>query len=186
MARRRSYVSAFAQMQREAARAQAAQVRAQATAWREAERARAAYLRAQAAHEKERKRLYAESRAAEVAARNDDLEAEITALQDLLSLTFEVNDRISFSSLKKPAAVPPLQPAGHRLADRVLHQAGRRERHPGRRRLRDHADPRLHLPDLDGSRGERPEQGRDQQGLNGTPVMSVQYRTSSRRARGSG
>lgn len=107
MARRRSYVSTFAQIQREAARAQAAQVRAQAAARREAERARTAYLRAQAANEKERKRLYAESRTAEVAAKNDDLEAEIAALQGLLAATLKVNDRISFSSLKKPAAVPP-------------------------------------------------------------------------------
>ena len=107
MARRRSYVSAFAQMQREAARAQAAQARAQAAVRREADRARAAYLRAQAADERERKRLYTESRVAEVAARNDDLEAEITALQNLLALTLTVNDRISFSSLKKPATVPP-------------------------------------------------------------------------------
>ena len=107
MARRRSYMSTFAQMQREAARAQAAQVRAQTAARKEAERARTAYLRAQAADEKERKRLYAESRAAEVAAKNDDLEAEIAALQGLLAATFKVNDQISFSSLKKPAAVPP-------------------------------------------------------------------------------
>src|SRR5690242_19896789 len=107
MARRRSYMSTYAQRQREAARAQAAQVRAQTAARREAERARAAYLRAQAADEKERKRLYAESRAAEVAARNDDLEAEIAALQGLLAATLRVNDRISFQSLKKPAAVPP-------------------------------------------------------------------------------
>jgi restriction system protein len=107
MARRRSFASAIAQMQREAARAQAAQVRAQAAARREAERARAAYLRAQAADEKERKRLYAESRAAEVAAMNDDLEAEIAALQGLLAATFSVDDRISFPSLKKRAAIPP-------------------------------------------------------------------------------
>jgi restriction system protein len=107
MTRRRSYVSTFAQIQREAARTQAAQVRAQTATRREAERARAAYLRAQAADEKERKRLYAESRAAEVAARNDDLEAEIAALQGLLAATLRVNDQISFQSLKKPAAVPP-------------------------------------------------------------------------------
>ena len=87
MARRRSYMSTFAQMQREAARAQAAQLRAQAAARREAERARAAYLRARAADEKERKRLYAESRVAEVAAQNDDLEAEVEELQSLLELT---------------------------------------------------------------------------------------------------
>ena len=106
MARRRSFASAVAQMQREAARAQAAQVRAQTATRREAERAHAAYLRTQAADEKERKRLYAESRAAEVAAMNDDLEAEVVALQGLLAATLGVNDRISFSSLKKPAAVP--------------------------------------------------------------------------------
>lgn len=101
MARRRSYVSTLARMQREAARAQAAQVRAQAVARREAERARAAYLRAQAADERERKRLYAESRAADVAAMNDDLEADIAALQGLLGATLTVNDRITFTSLKK-------------------------------------------------------------------------------------
>jgi restriction system protein len=43
----------------------------------------------------------------EIAARNDDLEAEIVALQNLLAVTLKVDDRISFSSLKKPAAVPP-------------------------------------------------------------------------------
>jgi restriction system protein len=107
MARRHSYVSTLARMQREAARAQAAQVRAQTAARREAERARTAYLRAQAADEKERKRLYAESRAAEVAAKNDDLEAEIAALQDLLAVILKSSGQISFSSLKKPAAVPP-------------------------------------------------------------------------------
>jgi hypothetical protein len=87
MARRRSFASAVAQMQREAARAQAAQVRAQTAVRREAERAHAAYLRAQSADEKERKRLHAESRAAEVAALNDDLEAEVAALRGLLAAT---------------------------------------------------------------------------------------------------
>src|SRR5690242_3674787 len=106
MARRRSYMSTFAQMQREAARAQAAQVRAQTAARREAERARAAYQRAQAADERERKRLYAESRAADVAAKNDDLEAEISSLQELLAVTLKVDDRTSFAALKRPAAVP--------------------------------------------------------------------------------
>lgn len=107
MARRRSFASAIAQMQREHARAQAAQVRAQAAARREAERAQAAFLRAQAADEKEYKRLYAESRAAEVAAMNDDLDAEVAALHGLLTATLRVGDRISFSSLKAPAVVPP-------------------------------------------------------------------------------
>jgi restriction system protein len=38
---------------------------------------------------------------------NDDLEDEIAALQGLLAATFSVDDRISFSSLKKRAAIPP-------------------------------------------------------------------------------
>ena len=107
MARRRSYTSASVQRQRQAARANAAVLRAQATARREADRARAAYVRALAAEDKEQKRLYTESRAADVAAMNDDLEAEIAALQGLLDVTLSVDDRISFSSLKQPPSVPP-------------------------------------------------------------------------------
>ncbi len=81
MARRSSLLAGYAQRQREVARAQAAQVRAQAAARREAERAHAAFLRARAAEAKERKRLYAESRAAHVAAMNADLEAAVEALE---------------------------------------------------------------------------------------------------------
>ncbi len=107
MARRSSLFSGYAQMQREAARAQAAQVRAQAAARREAERARAAYLRARAAEEKERKRLYAESRMADVAAMNDDLDAAVKALEGLLAAALKADDLVSFSLLKKPASPPP-------------------------------------------------------------------------------
>ena len=107
MARRSSLFSGYAQMQREAARAQAAQVRAQATARREAERARNAYLRAVAAEEKERKRLYTESRTADVAAMNDDLEAVVKALEGLLAAALKAGDLVSFSSLKTPASPPP-------------------------------------------------------------------------------
>jgi restriction system protein len=106
MARRSSLFAGYAQTQREAARAQAAQVRAQAAARREAERARAAYLRAQAAEEKERKRLYAESRAADVAAMNDDLEAAVSTLQGLLAASLKAGDLVSFGSLKRPASPP--------------------------------------------------------------------------------
>jgi restriction system protein len=107
MARRSSLFSGYAQMQREAARAQAAQARAQAAARREAERARAAYLRAVAAEEKERKRLYAESRLADVAAMNDELEAAVKALEGLLAAVLKAGDLVSFSSLKTPASPPP-------------------------------------------------------------------------------
>lgn len=106
MARRSSLFSGFAQMQREAARAQAAQVRAQAAARREAERTHAAFIRARAADEKERKRLYAESRAASVAAMNDDLEASVSALDALLAVSLNSDHRLRFSSLKKPVTPP--------------------------------------------------------------------------------
>ena len=106
MGRRRSFVSAFAQMQREAARANAAQLRAQAAARKEADKAHAAYLRAHAADEKERKRLYADSRAAAVAAANSDLDAKVAALEGLLTIALRADSRISFSALKRPPAVP--------------------------------------------------------------------------------
>jgi restriction system protein len=93
-------------MQREAARAEAARVRAQAATRREAERARAAYLRAVASEEKERKRLYVESRIADIAAMNDDLEARIAALDGILAHTLRVDDRIEFASLKVKPTLP--------------------------------------------------------------------------------
>jgi len=107
MARRSSLFSGYAQMQREAARAQAAQVRAQAAARREAERARAAYLRAQAEEDKEGKRLYVESRTADAAAMNDDLEAAVSALDSLLATSLKAGELVSFSRLKKAASPPP-------------------------------------------------------------------------------
>ncbi|WP_204018430.1 restriction endonuclease [Sphaerimonospora thailandensis] len=96
-------------MQREAARAQAQQIRAQQAAVRNAERARAAYARAQAAEEKERKRLYQESRAADVAAMNEGLELRMQALATILQATLQVDDHIDFESLKRPATIPAWQ-----------------------------------------------------------------------------
>lgn len=106
MARRRSFVSAFAQMQREAARASAVQLRAEAAARKEADRAHAAYVAARAADEKERKRLYAESRAAAVAAANSDLDAKVAALESLLADALRAGGPIHFSALKRPPAIP--------------------------------------------------------------------------------
>jgi restriction system protein len=106
VARRRSLVSAFAEMQREASRAQAARLRADAAARKAADRAHTAYLRAQAANEKERKRLYAESRAASVSAMNGDLEAKITELEELLAASLQVDCRIRFSALKEQPRIP--------------------------------------------------------------------------------
>ena len=117
MARHSSLFSGYAQMQRDAARAQAAQVRAQAAAQREAARAWAAYTRSQAAEEKERKRLYVESRVAEVAAKNDNLEATVEALQGLLAASLRAGDLVNFSSLKQPAAKPPWKHANLERAE---------------------------------------------------------------------
>jgi restriction system protein len=117
MARHRSFYSAYTQIQREAARSQAAQVRAQAAVQREATRAYAAYTRAQAADEKERKRLYVESRVAEVAAKNADLEATVEALQGLLAASLQAGELLNFSMLKKPAAKPPWKHAHLKQAE---------------------------------------------------------------------
>lgn len=110
MARRRGLVSTLAQIQREAERAHAAQIRAQAAAQREAHRAHAAYLRASTAEAKERQRLYVEDRMAEVAAMNDDLAARDEALAGLLAATLEVDDYLDFDKLKQRPEVPPFQP----------------------------------------------------------------------------
>jgi len=112
MARRRSVVSAFAQMQRDAARANAAQMRAETAARREADRAHAAFVRAAAADERERKRLYAESRSAAVAASNAELDATVQALGEVLTSSLGRDCRLSFASLKQPAA-PPAWQHGH-------------------------------------------------------------------------
>jgi len=109
MARRRSFASSIAQYQREVARAQAAQVRAHATAEREMHRAESARLRAAAAYDKEQKRLYVESRTAEAAAMNADLEAQIAALEGVLATTLDIDDKIDFASLKIAPALPAWQ-----------------------------------------------------------------------------
>src|SRR3954453_20061072 len=101
----RSVLSTVARIQRDMNRAQATRVRTQnsavrqaerghAAAVREAERARRAYERAQIADEKERARLYAESRAADVAANNEALEQRIAELSALLAAGLEVDSYV--------------------------------------------------------------------------------------------
>jgi restriction system protein len=116
----RSVLSAIAQAQRNAARAQAARARANAQAQRQAERSRAtaareaartqaAYARAARADAKERARLYAEARTAEVAANNEELEQQVADLQSLLSASLQVDDFIDLDSLKQAAQIPVWQ-----------------------------------------------------------------------------
>ncbi len=109
MARRRSFTAALAQEQREAARAHAAQVRAEERAVRENERYRRTQLRLQAADGRDRKRLYAESRAAEVAEMNAELEATVEALQSLLQHTLTIDDYLDLAELKQTTVLPAWQ-----------------------------------------------------------------------------
>lgn len=111
VARRQSATSAMLRYQRERERAFAAQQRAIAKAQRDAERARVAQARASAAEQREMKRLYVESRVAEVAAMNEDLDARLDALATLLAATLGVDDFLDFESLKEHPALPPRQPS---------------------------------------------------------------------------
>ncbi|TDC79299.1 restriction endonuclease [Actinomadura sp. 7K507] len=108
-------MAAVAQMQREAERAEAARRRADASAHREAARAQAAYERARAADEKERKRLYSESRAAEVAAMNEDLAQRLEELDSILVSGLLTDTRFDLDRLKEKPDVAPFNPgpAGH-------------------------------------------------------------------------
>jgi restriction system protein len=110
MARRRGFAATLAQIQREAIRAQQAQLRAQAQAQRNAERARREYERAAAADERERKGLYFEARAAKVEAMNERLEQDVGELQHLLLSTLEVDDYLDFESLKRRATIEEFDP----------------------------------------------------------------------------
>src|SRR5689334_2132765 len=104
MARRRGLVATLAQIQREAARADAARRRAETTSRRQAEQARLRYARAAAADERERKRLYAESRAADVEAMNADLTDTLTALDGVLAATLDVDNYFDLDQLHRPVA----------------------------------------------------------------------------------
>jgi restriction system protein len=110
MGRRSGFVASLAQVQRELARVQAAQIRAENAKRRQAEQASRAYMRSVAADERERKRLYAEERSAEVASLNDQIEASLQELGGLLTATLSVDDYLDFEALKRPESFPPFDP----------------------------------------------------------------------------
>src|SRR5438270_8224270 len=101
MARRSSFVAAIVRAQREAQRRQVAQRRAESQAAREAERAQKAFARAQKESERERARLYAESRAAETALKNQQLEEQISDLNGLLAQSLGVDNYFELDKLKQ-------------------------------------------------------------------------------------
>ncbi len=126
----RSVLSTAARIQRDVNSAQAANARTQntairqaerahAAAVREAERARRAYERVQVADARERARLYAESRAADVAADNQALEAQIEKLSTLLEAGLEDDGYIDLEALKRPPLLPRWQQGALEQSEQV-------------------------------------------------------------------
>ncbi|GAB3652815.1 restriction endonuclease [Actinocorallia lasiicapitis] len=103
-------MAAIAQTQRETERAEAARRHSEAAAQREAAQAQAASLWAAAATEKERKRLYAEARAAEVAALNATLAQRLTELDELLVSGLGRNTAVDVNGMKERRAHLPFEP----------------------------------------------------------------------------
>lgn len=108
--RNRGFTAALIQVQRQAEREARARAAAERRAAVEAERARKAYERARIADEKERARLYAEARVAEVAALNEQLEADAAALERILPDTLDVDDFLDFEALKEVVPRPTFDP----------------------------------------------------------------------------
>jgi restriction system protein len=106
-ARRSSLFSGYAQPQREAARAPAARVRAEADARREAERARLAYLFPEWATKQQKRPPYSGKSVTEL---NADLEATVKDLEGILAAALKAGALVSFSSLKKPMSPPVWRP----------------------------------------------------------------------------
>lgn len=110
MARRRGFVSALNQYQRQVQQQEVARLRAQRQSEREAERAQRAFEQAKAADERERKRLYVEARAARVAADNDHLSEVHNALETLLASSLSKDPTIQFASLRREHSPVPFDP----------------------------------------------------------------------------
>ncbi len=117
MARRSSLLRSIAQKQREAERNRIAQQRAQTQAAKAAAQAQKAYQRAQIADQKERARLYAESRAAQVAMQNEELESDIIRLNKRLLEALSVDSFIDFEKLKETPNLPYFNPGQLAVAE---------------------------------------------------------------------
>ncbi|MBA3552143.1 MAG: hypothetical protein H0W27_04645 [Actinobacteria bacterium] len=76
---------------------------------KEAQRAQLAFERSQALEEKERKRLYTESRIAEAALKNEQLQHYVTQLETVLEGTLDRDDYLEFEDLKAPLLGKPFQ-----------------------------------------------------------------------------
>ncbi len=110
MTRRKGLIADIARAQRAFEAAHRRQLRAQTKAAREAERAEKAYWQAQKSELKERARLYAESRVAAVALKNENLEQDIAQLEGLLAATLSVDDYIDLEKQKQVPRIPVFDP----------------------------------------------------------------------------
>jgi len=121
MTRRRVSLYARAQAQRNAEKQRLTQMRAQAQAQtqaaRAAEKAQKAYLNAQIADQKERARLYTESRVAQVALQNEQLESVIAQLERLLTESLANDEFINFEKLKQAPIIPYFNPGPLAVAE---------------------------------------------------------------------
>lgn len=112
-----SLVSAIARAQRANAAAHNRAVRDHARAVREHTRAVRQAERAQAKHnremEREAKRQYLEDQLEEAEDQTAALAATIDAIDAVLSHTLDVDDSISFDSLRLPTTYPPFEPPAH-------------------------------------------------------------------------
>lgn len=110
MGRNRGFTAALIQVQRQAEREARARAAAGRRATVEAERARKAYERSRIADEKERASLYVEARVAEVAALNEQLAADVAALERILPDSLDVDDFLDFEALKEVVPRPTFDP----------------------------------------------------------------------------
>jgi restriction system protein len=118
MGRNRGFTGALVQIQREAERQRKAQAAAATRAARDAERAHRAYERAMAAEAKEQQRLYVDSRMADVELLNEELQDDVTGLQQLLADTLAVDDFLDFERLKDAAPIPVFAPGSLAVPER--------------------------------------------------------------------
>lgn len=93
-------------MQRDVARAQAAQARSYAQAEAAKARAHSAQLRARAAEDREQRRLYGLARADEVAAMNAQLEQQVEELEQILADGLRSHPALRFEALKQEVVEP--------------------------------------------------------------------------------
>ena len=112
MARRGGFIAGIVRANREAERREAARQRAESQAARALERAQKTYGRAQRDEERERARLYTESRMAETALKNQQLDEQVGDLMGLLSHTLGVDDYFDLETLRQKLVLPTFDAQG--------------------------------------------------------------------------